>query len=47
MVTAVLPAGLTAEVGSVTMSERRGAVVGVATVSASGYRLYLPVVIRP
>jgi hypothetical protein len=45
-VTAVLPFGLTAEVGSVAVSEGRGAVVGVAAVVGSGFRLYLPVAVR-
>lgn len=46
-VTAVLPAGLTAEVGPVVVGEGRGAVVGITAVLGSGYRLYLPVVVRP
>lgn len=45
-VTAVLPAGLTAEIGPVVVSEGRGAVVGVAAVMGSGFRVYLPVVER-
>jgi hypothetical protein len=46
-ITAVLPAGLTAEVGSVVVSEGRGAVVGMAAQVQSGFRVYLPVVRRP
>ena len=42
--TAVLPAGLTAEVGPVVVSEGRGAVVGVAAMLGGGFRLYLPAV---
>jgi len=51
-VTAVLPDGLTAEVGPVVVTETRGAAVGVAAVAEGdepddGFRLYLPVVVRP
>jgi hypothetical protein len=45
-VTAVLPAGLTAEIGSVAVSEGRGAVVGVATQGQSGFGVYLPLVVK-
>ena len=46
MGTAILPNGLTAEVGPAGVSEGRGAVVGVTAVLGSGFRLYLPAVIR-
>ncbi|MBX3055818.1 MAG: carboxypeptidase regulatory-like domain-containing protein [Anaerolineae bacterium] len=42
-----LPNGLAAATGPVTVIEGRGAVVGVAAVPGSGFRLYLPVVVRP
>jgi hypothetical protein len=45
-VTAVLPAGLTADVGPVVVGDGRGAVVGVAAVLGSEFRVYLPVVVR-
>ena len=46
-VTAVLPHGLTAQIGPAMVSDGRGVVVGVAAVPGSGFRLYLPVVVRP
>ncbi|MBP6469585.1 MAG: PKD domain-containing protein [Chloroflexi bacterium] len=45
-VTAVLPAGLTADMGEVVVSEGRGAVVGVAVQVQSGFRVYLPLVVK-
>lgn len=47
MGTAILPNGLTAEVGPAGVSEGRGAVVGITAVLGSGFRVYLPVVERP
>lgn len=46
-VTAVLPNGLTAQIGPAIVSNGRGAVVGVTAVPQSGFRVYLPVVVRP
>lgn len=46
-VTAVLPNGLTAQIGPAVVGEGRGAVVGVTAVLGSGLRVYLPVVVRP
>ncbi|MBE7529392.1 MAG: carboxypeptidase regulatory-like domain-containing protein [Ardenticatenaceae bacterium] len=46
-VTAVLPNGLTAQIGPAVVSDGRGAVVGVTAVPQSGFRVYLPVVVRP
>lgn len=40
-VTAVLPNGLTAQIGPAVVSNGRGAVVG------SGVRVFLPVMVRP
>lgn len=45
-VTAVLPNGLTAQIGPAVVSNERGAVVGVTAVLGSGFRVYLPVVVR-
>ncbi|MBK8990035.1 MAG: carboxypeptidase regulatory-like domain-containing protein [Chloroflexi bacterium] len=45
-VTAVLPNGLTAQVGPAVVSNSRGAVVGITAVPGSGFRVYLPLVIR-
>ena len=47
--TAVLPDGLTADIGPVVVEETRGAVVGVAAAELAGeevFRLYLPVAVR-
>ncbi|HUM69204.1 MAG TPA: SdrD B-like domain-containing protein, partial [Chloroflexota bacterium] len=46
-VTAVLPNGLTAQIGPAVVGDGRGAVVGVTAVVQSGYRVYLPMVVRP
>jgi hypothetical protein len=48
--TADLPDGLAADIGPVVVTETRGAVVGVAAAEPAGedgFRLYLPVVVRP
>jgi len=48
--TAVLLDGLAADIGPVVVTETRGAVVGVAAAEPAGedgFRLYLPVVVRP
>jgi hypothetical protein len=49
--TADLPEGLTADIGSVTVTATRGAAVGIAAVADQPgdgmFRLYLPVVVRP
>lgn len=46
-VTAVLPNGLTAQIGPAVVSDGRGAVVGITAVLGGGFRVYLPVVVRP
>lgn len=45
-VTAVLPNGLTAQIGPAVVSNGRGAVVGIAAAPGSGFRVHLPVVVR-
>jgi hypothetical protein len=46
-VAAQLPNGLTAQLGPAVVSNGRGAVVGIAAVPQSGFRVYLPVAVRP
>jgi hypothetical protein len=43
-VVAQLPNGLTAQIGPAAVSNGRGAVVGVAAVEGSGFRVYLPII---
>jgi hypothetical protein len=44
--TANLPTGLTAHIGSVVVTAGRGAAIGIAAQTASGFKIYLPVVAR-
>jgi protocatechuate 3,4-dioxygenase beta subunit len=46
-VTAVLPDGLTAHIGPVVVTEGRGTAVGIVASGGEGFRLFLPVVVRP
>ena len=44
--TANLPTGLTAHLGSVVVTAGRGAAIGIAAQTANGFKIYLPVITR-